>query len=296
MEQNNIFEKTDICMGVFRGRLHWIKAYRCVDAIKKKYPYARIHFEEISGRQSAETVNQVFQEGRVNLVISDYAVVPGEENSGKIKLLPELRASGVTGRRDTRGVLITRRRERKYIPAAKVIVEQKSDALQVSSIYDGVLVAHQKGVNGCIKALLENECNGIFMMADDVKLIKRDRVRGLKYNYLDYKTFVPLHGQAVSAMITYRDSLVSRMMQSISDENTAACLNVEQEILTALRKPGYCYDDLRVYVDIDRNNIAVYVYVYADGVSRKYRKRSSIAYKNLLIRNICAEIWREYGI
>ncbi|MDO5382670.1 MAG: hypothetical protein Q4F06_08155 [Eubacteriales bacterium] len=194
-------------------------------------------------------------------------------------------------RRDQRFVLIKRKRKNDILEGALICTISEDDGTQFCHLYDDVTCVVEKSINRCFKKLIADECDAILVPVDDVKIMKRDKIKGLSYNYLDCKTFIPAAGTASTAILTSDNDLVDFLRDNYGDEETEKCFDIENELtkrIGALEFVDYC----RVNAEIERNVVRASVYAFNERKHFRYEEKEKINNINLLMHRLVEEVRR----
>ena len=128
--------------------------------------------------------------------------------------------SAITKRRDTRAVLITKKKRRSADTDNKVkLYTDNYDKLKrCRYIYDNTGCQLLDTIEDCIDMLMENECDGVFAGSDNIRMLRLNHIRGCDYNYVENNIYIPDTGEAVSAILTADDEEICSIIGKASDE------------------------------------------------------------------------------
>ncbi|MGN0329073.1 MAG: hypothetical protein ACI4D4_08835 [Lachnospira sp.] len=194
-------------------------------------------------------------------------------------------------RRDPRFVLIKKKRKNDILEGALIYTVSEDDASQFCHLYDNVRCMVEKSVNRCFKKLIADECDAILVPGDDVKIMKREKVKGLRYNYLDCKTFIPATGTASTAILTSDNELIGFLRDNYEDEDAKKCFDIENEITKRVNNLEFV-DSCRVHAEIERDVVKVSVYAFNDKKHFRYEEKEKINNINLLMHRLVEEVRR----
>lgn len=236
----------------------------------------RIRVSQENGETAETALLAALENREIDVAALEYAAVyPLPADGG-------FTAAACLKREDVRSVLVTRRKDGRYLPNAVVEAAGDDEMCQLYDNYDGITCRKaQGGVNVQIGRLLHEQCDGILLPADAVKMLKCSRVKGLRYQYLDCGRFIPRLGQAATALVLCQDSPWIEKLLPIGDTKTTKAVEFEQalaEQLEVCMKNASSVQQggeniICTHAQIERGKLTLYAYIRINKSSRRFIRR-----------------------
>lgn len=208
-------------------------------------------------------------------------------------------AAACLKREDARSVLVTRRKDGQYLPNAVVEAAGDDEMCQLYDNYDGITCRKaQGGVNVQIGRLLHEQCDGILLPADAVKMLKCSRVKGLRYQYLDCSRFIPRIGQAATALVVCHDSPWLEKLLPLSDTKTIKAVEFEQvlaeQLETCMKNAPSAQEGqgniICTHAQIERGKLVLYAYIKINKSCRRFIRRGRYEEAERMIRQMTENV------
>lgn len=199
--------------------------------------------------------------------------------------------SAITKRRDTRAVLITKKKHKAANADNKVklCTDSYDKFKRCRYIYDNTECVLLDTIEDCIDMLMENECDGVFAGSDNVRMLRLNHIRGCEYNYVENNVYIPDTGEAVSAILTADDEEICSVMQKASDEQTIKIIDIESTLIGRIKSYGMV-DDAKVIVSFNGKNADIAANIYRGDKSFRCEVKGEEVYIERMMDKLVRQI------
>lgn len=199
--------------------------------------------------------------------------------------------SAITKRRDTRAVLITKKKRRSADTDNKVkLYTDNYDKLKrCRYIYDNTSCQLLDTIEDCIDMLMENECDGVFAGSDNIRMLRLNHIRGCDYNYVENNIYIPDTGEAVSAILTADDEEICSIIGKASDEQTIKIIDIESALIGRIKSYGMV-DDAKVIVSFNGKNAVIAANIYRGDKSFRCEVKGEDVYIERMMDKLVRQI------
>lgn len=193
---------------------------------------------------------------RIDIAVHSAKDMPSELADG-------LEISGVLKRGDSRDVIITRKGTSvKDKPDFVIGTGSLRRRKNLGRIYPKIQFADIRGnVDTRLKKLLSGEYDGIVLAGAGLERLGFNKDREFEFQYLDIKECLPAPCQAIIAVESRKNDIVTPVIRSINDKDTFNAFETERHIINILN--GDCGLPLGAYSYIENGEIQIYI--SADG-------------------------------
>jgi len=244
--------------------------------------------ETIRCKRFKQSIEEAFAEGKIDMaIVSMVDLLNMNEHSGGFK--GDVRLSGILKRRDPRFVLIMRRRRSDIVPGAVILTDSAQKVERLYRLYDNICPKVESSLKMCFEKLSAGQCDAIFVNADDVKAIGKEKSLSQQFKYISCKESIPAHGQGIYGVLTGDSEKMQSIALKMSDQNTSIEFDIEEDIIGRVLKNEFV-NKVECYAKVKDDELAVHVNAANDKGHNRYSVKDTLENRNLVVRKIVDRI------